>query len=647
MKNLFAAFLALQLILSPVAFAQSSGLSDNYLKTGTGSSGGYDFYFQQISGIGTSAIGSSILSQCIEGLKVPSIATFMAGSLVHIGSEILGAKSKNDRNKKKMEDLEINSEELAKSGDSSQLDALKAALQEEKDNVEFLKNRKAWMIAVNVIYTAAVALAITEEFSQITASTASGTTICTGLANEYAATTCAATTVGYAACVAAENAIHIPACTAVMGTGYISAKSLPSHSTARQKLPALCASNTLYKLACEGYGQTALALVYGACLPAPTDGGTSMFSWSTLLAMAYGFGSGQLGGGGQISTYGSMAVSLLTAFVPAASKLVEKAYNFPIPRSITFGALDVLAIGITTGLAKRQNIAEDNVSKLEKAIADFKLASEGDDSGIGLGGDLGSKDPNNLAAKKYEVKKLPPGQIKKNCISSNGGAWDISEKSCGKPVRVGKANLSNINSPTLNNVSNLASEMAQSLADGNEAKALSIAGQIGTYAARVKAEAASLKAKYNQYQKKNKLPVTDFDKSIKDQVASLQNSFNQAAASKNIDLASLGAPSSTPDSTKKNSDGEVAAIKPLAPAIGVDPLAGLGGTDPAAVSDSGVAGPTEVAQSLDDFESPEQDISKKSDVSIFKQLSNRYILNYTKIFDRRKEPVPAVEADKN
>ena len=85
----------------------------------------------------------------------------------------------------------------------------------------------------------------------------------------------------------------------------------------------------------------------------------------------------------------------------------------------------------------------------------------------------------------------------------------------------------------------------------------------------------------------------------------------------------------------------------MAPAIGVDPLAGLGGTDPAAVSDSGVAGPTEVAQSLDDFESPEQDISKKSDVSIFKQLSNRYILNYTKIFDRRKEPVPADEAEKN
>ena len=51
-------------------------------------------------------------------------------------------------------------------------------------------------------------------------------------------------------------------------------------------------------------------------------------------------------------------------------------------------------------------------------------------------------------------------------------------------------------------------------------------------------------------------------------------------------------------------------------------------------------------QSLDDFESTEQDVSKKSEVSIFKQLSNRYILNYTKIFERKKEPVAVPEEPK-
>jgi hypothetical protein len=42
-------------------------------------------------------------------------------------------------------------------------------------------------------------------------------------------------------------------------------------------------------------------------------------------------------------------------------------------------------------------------------------------------------------------------------------------------------------------------------------------------------------------------------------------------------------------------------------------------------------------QALNNFESTAQDISKKSDVSLFKQVSNRYLLNYTKIFREKKK----------
>ncbi len=42
------------------------------------------------------------------------------------------------------------------------------------------------------------------------------------------------------------------------------------------------------------------------------------------------------------------------------------------------------------------------------------------------------------------------------------------------------------------------------------------------------------------------------------------------------------------------------------------------------------------AQDLSDFEATEQDIVKTPETSIFKQVSNRYILNYTKMFDRKK-----------
>lgn len=81
-------------------------------------------------------------------------------------------------------------------------------------------------------------------------------------------------------------------------------------------------------------------------------------------------------------------------------------------------------------------------------------------------------------------------------------------------------------------------------------------------------------------------------------------------------------------------------------AVPTDPLAGFG-TEETPVDDmSGVAA-VKADQSLDEFESTVEDINKKPDVSIFKQLSNRYILNYTKMFDRKKEPEVAEEPKKN
>ena len=50
-------------------------------------------------------------------------------------------------------------------------------------------------------------------------------------------------------------------------------------------------------------------------------------------------------------------------------------------------------------------------------------------------------------------------------------------------------------------------------------------------------------------------------------------------------------------------------------------------------------------QALNEFESSESDISKRSETSLFKQLSNRYLLNYNKIFERKKED-PVSESSK-
>jgi hypothetical protein len=84
MKKLFAILMSLHLILMPAAMGQSQpgvevGTNNSYDNQSQIKKGGYDFYAKTILAIGTSIVGANIISQCSFGLKVPSIATFMAG----------------------------------------------------------------------------------------------------------------------------------------------------------------------------------------------------------------------------------------------------------------------------------------------------------------------------------------------------------------------------------------------------------------------------------------------------------------------------------------------------------------------------------------------------------------------------------------
>ena len=654
MKKIFSLLLSFQLIIAPAAMANetpdyggyqlpgteetgrdaTAGMGDAYLKTGTGSSGGYDFYVNQILVLATSSIGSSILTQCLEGLKTPSIATYMAGSLVHIASEILGAKAKNDRSKKKLKEIKLNEEKLLKKGDSGQKAALEQALKEELDNEDFLRNRKNWMTAITAIYTAAMGLAIAEEIYGLASGWSTGTALCSA-----AAAKCVA---GYAAC--------FPHCEAGIGALIAWTKANISLPEMRSASNTFCASFAPNSEGCLGFANLYINLVWGSCLLLPTDGGASMLSWSTLLSMAYGFGMANVGSGdqgGQISQYGSMLVSLLSLLVPSLSKTVAAAYNFPIPRSITFGASAALSGAVALGLAHREKVAIKNIVKLENTILNFEVTSTSSNA-LRVANDTYQQggDKEDAELKKNNVKELTKVK-EKNCIGKNGNSWDVSPNSCGKSFKVSKANFGKINIPTLNNVSNLASDMAQSLANGDEAGANRIATEIGTMAARVKQETEKLQAQYNDIQKKDKKPTLDFNKEIKARVASLQGELHKAAASKNMNLASLGPAVPISESQAKETAPEVttAAVPEIA-LPEVDPLAGLGseGTQDATGTGMDAAASAGPQHSLDDFESTVEDISKKSEVSIFKQVSNRYILNYMKFFNAKKEAEVVQEA---
>jgi hypothetical protein len=115
----------------------------------------------QILAIGTGIIGSNILLSCKMGGMTPSLYTFMAGSLVYIGSEIAGAKAQQAFIKAKKEEVEALRAGMTEGGDL-QRGIIEAKLKEEEEKLEFVKKRKSWTMAVAAVYGAATGLAALE-----------------------------------------------------------------------------------------------------------------------------------------------------------------------------------------------------------------------------------------------------------------------------------------------------------------------------------------------------------------------------------------------------------------------------------------------------------------------------------------------------
>ena len=666
MKNLFAVFLSLHLILSPLALAQETpgqqvGLTDEYLKSGTGDgAGGYDFYVNQISMLSNSAVGSSIMMTCPAAYKIPSMDAFFAGSLAHFGKELLGAKSQTERNKKKLSDLSVVLGDLKTKGDSAQKEALGQYLQEEKDNLEVIRNHKNWMIAVTAIYTAASALAVAEEIYSHAEGAAAGSASCATVSAGYSAasatatcaSSCAAATVGYAACTAAcypgayagFYSTHMAACELNMSVGAVASEAAFASPEAFSTGTSACTG--IYIAPCNAYHKMYMLSAFGYCNAELQTGAVGL---AVLIPLAYGFISSAAGfKAGKISGYGSILVTLLATIVPGAAETVVPLYNFPIPRAATFGASATMAGVITGGLMHRENLASRNVASLTTAFNQFVVETSGNGRGmeVGSSSDTDSNFNNSQITKNKEIQKLTIKQ-KKECFSNSGSNWDHSAASCSRPLKLSKTPSGKFNTPALNKVAGLATDMAQNLADGNISQAGQIAGEIGSMAARVKQEANAVRAQYNDLRKKRNQSPIDFDKSVNERVAALQGSFDKAMSSNNISKSSLGSPTPTSPQVQAGAGSNSPVIGvPSQAAPAFDPFTGMDSSQ--ASPDNSV--PTVIGkseQSLDDFESPIQDISKKSDVSIFKQLSNRYILNYMKIFEAKKAPESASPVKKN
>ncbi len=409
-------------------------------------------------------------------------------------------------------------------------------------------------------------------------------------------------------------------------------------ATAFAVMELICTSNPLTISGCSHW--VSAACNGAMCLPPAT-------LLTKALAVAYGFGT-SMAGGGAISSYGSMLYGGLTLLMPTLSTKVSVAYQFPKARIATFGAGTALSLMVVKELNGIEKELDENIKDLESVLANLKEKTE-DPNGLkdGAGSVDLAKDNINLMQGSGNVKRMAVGDdLNKHCWGKNSeGTQTYSSDVCNNSLKLSRPKYnSKFNLPTLQSVANTGTDMAQAVANGDMA-----AANLASNAMRVKQIKDNLLKQLNEQNKKLGKEPYDYEKEVNNTLASMRDSLNKGGAGQAGNLAGFGSgvPSSSLDAKPSDeayqeiktsgSDEAIAADAGQADGVQFDINEGSGESDTFDLGDAALA----EAHSLEDFETQESDILAKPEESIFKQLSNRYLLNYNRIFDTK----PATPAE--
>lgn len=489
--------------------------------------GGFGHYSKQLLGIATSIVGSSIIEQCSFGLKIPSIATYMAGSITYLVSEITGGQNQNTEQKERLARIEELKKQIAanKGGGDVQRVLLEQRLKEEQDLSAFVSERITWLTAVMLMYTVAAGLAIMEETQGIAAGVVAANTACSGVA----ATLCSGTGPGYPACYAAKYAM----CVTSSPTGYAAANGASASPASVPTGQSAAASTGPNAPGAMGYLTAYLAGAYAGCTPLSL-GNVSLGPFSAnLISFAYGMGFSM--GENSMVGYVKLATAILNYLIPGIKQLVVAAYNYPIPRAITFGVSAALVGAIIASLNQIKSQTEGNIAQISKVVDDFKQATNDtngmkqgslatNEQGGGNKGNQAEIASTNTDGKSYSVgnngtvTKLNPGvstSKTKQCFANEKGNMSFDSASCSKPVNI-KPVVVKVkgNQSTLKTAAGLINEIANDMANGDRTSANLKMGQLNAMASAINSEVDKLKSDYNKNQKKNKKDTLDFDGAI-------------------------------------------------------------------------------------------------------------------------------------
>lgn len=372
---------------------------------------------------------------------------------------------------------------------------------------------------------------------------------------------------------------------------------------------------------------------------------TSALTYKGIVA-AFTFQNFKAAGGGVVGLIQSLGFLLL----PVHAGLVPFMYQNSYARIATFGAASLFTNSVIEDLKGIKTKLEGNVAKLRMVLNQFDQETQGDGgmqetAGAASGAGLANNQSGNN--RTYALKALPTvSSSARQCLSNING-MTISAQNCSSPYKLSRPKFDiNMDLPTLKNFTNQATDMTNALAEGDMARADVLAGALQSQAGRINNIKTDILKQLNDKLKAQGKKPTDFDGEIKKRYASMSGDFDKAVAASAGSLASLkAAEAALGDDVKANN-----IIEP--PKV----------AEPVAISDIGFKENTMIEEpvseatqekiasldeSLNEYETIENDISKDPEISIFKQVSNRYFLNYTKIFQRKEINPPLTGPDPN
>jgi hypothetical protein len=344
-------------------------------------------------------------------------------------------------------------------------------------------------------------------------------------------------------------------------------------------------------------------------------------------------------GGGAPTTVGTSVVALsalkqnekeFLSKVGGIADGITSIVSFPPGRVGLFGANALLTYLVIRGLNDRIDIANQNITDIENVIRNFRLTNT--DYELDL-----DNNPGGAAAaaptKTGQIKKL--GEVKKipKCLANSGGNFSYNQGNCKSPVKITMPQLKmSGNFPTLTKGLSLGVDMANAMAAGDTEKVKLAGAELNSMAGRIKEIKNQLQEKLNADLKKAGKQPVDFDKEIKQQLAKMTAPVS-SDVSFSPSLASTPPTSKSSEAKTTQDDNSVKIPEVVSPVP--EATATLSESESTEVPEAQITEKS-LDESLNEFEVPVEDISKESTVSIFQQVSNRYILNYTRFFEQKK-----------